>query len=47
MVGKVDNGVLIGGRRILDSQSATVQRVAHVRDERAGKTLISVFAYMS
>src|ERR1700688_1834548 len=46
MVGQVEDGIFIGGRRILDAQSAPTQGVAHGRGERAGKTFLAILAYI-
>src|ERR1700682_5015866 len=46
MVGQVDDGIFVGGRRILDAQSALTQGVAHGRGERAGKTLLAILAHI-
>src|SRR6202521_4830401 len=46
MVGQVEDGIFIGGRRIFDAQSAPTQGVAHGRRERAGKTLLAILAYI-
>src|SRR5258708_26993196 len=46
MVGQVEYGIFIGGRRILDAQSAPAQGVTHVRGERARKTFLAILAYI-
>src|ERR1700687_3420829 len=46
IVVQVEDGILIGGRRILDAQSAPAQGVAHGRGERSGKTLLAILAYI-
>src|SRR6266478_7061390 len=46
MVGQVEDGIFIGGRRILDAQSAPTQGVAHGRGERARKTFLAILAYI-
>src|ERR1700682_3759807 len=46
MVGQVEYGIFIGGRRILDAQSAPAQGVAHGRGERARETLLAILAYI-
>src|ERR1022692_119581 len=46
MVSKVEDRIFVGGSRILDSQCAPTQRVAHRRGEGAGETLIAIFAHI-
>src|ERR1700730_1458935 len=46
MVGQVEDGVFIGGRRIFDSQSIPLQDVPHGRGERTGKTLLAILAHI-
>src|ERR1700675_2418960 len=47
MVGQVEDGIFIGGRRILDAQSAPTQGVAHGCGERAGETFLAILAHIS
>src|ERR1700722_3544064 len=46
MVGEIEDGVFVSGGGIFDLQSAAAYGVAHMRGERAGKTLIAIFAHM-
>src|SRR5580693_9192337 len=46
MVGQVEYRIFISGRRILDSQRAPTQRVAHSGGERTGEALITILAHI-
>src|SRR6202034_4328842 len=46
MIRQIEDRILVGGRRILDSECIAIQRVAHAGGERSGEALISVLAHV-